>query len=118
MNLQKIDGLFYRGLRICTNFNYTRSKEQLCVDGKIDPLSTRRLNHLLLFMHKQTQKPELLKKTKVHTRLHSAPVFRTYKPNNEKAKTNMLYRGAMAWNELTAIERNMEFKDFKAMLVG
>ena len=118
LNLQKIDRLFYRGLRICTKYNHTVSKEQLCDDGNLDSLNVRRKKHMLLFMHKQTLNDELLKKANVHTRLHNAPVFKTYKPNNEKARLNVLYRGAIAWNELSANERNMEFKEFKAMLLG
>ena len=47
------------------------------------------------------------------TRLHAAPVLATYKPNNEKAKQNMLYRGASAWNVLPSFDRNLNFDDFK-----
>ena len=50
---------------------------------------------------------------KVKTRLHNALVFKTYKPNNEKAKANVFYRGAMLWNTLGANYRNMDLEEFK-----
>ena len=117
-NLQKISKLFYRGLRICDNNNVKIIKEELCENCKISPLEIRRDIHLLLFMHKQLNKDELLKKTTVPTRLHQAPVFDCYKPNNEKAKQNILYRGAQKWNTLPAIDRNKDFKTFKSKLMN
>ena len=66
-NLQKIDKLFYRGLRICLNYNYKAEREQLCLDCNVKSLEVRRRNHLVLFMHKQTTNIELLKpKTRYH----------------------------------------------------
>ena len=64
-------------------------------------------------MHKQSHKKDLLKKAKLRTRLHNAPVFMTYKPNNEKARQNVLYRGANAWNSLSSADRNCNFNEFK-----
>ena len=71
----------------------------------------------MLFMHKQSHIEELLKKSCIRTRLHKAPVFKLYKPNNEKVKQNVLYRGAMKWNSLPAKDRNNYFKDFKKGLL-
>ena len=48
-----------------------------------------------MFMHKQSLNTDLLKQIEVRTRLHDAPVFKTYKPNNEKACQNVMYRGAI-----------------------
>ena len=115
LNLNKIDRLFYRGLRICLDFNYTLSKDELCRECKISPLGARRDIHLLLFMHRPQDCDELLKKSNVNTRLHQAPVFWYYKPNNERARLNAFYRGALSWNSLTAAERNLDFKEFKTL---
>ena len=52
-NLSKLDNLFYRGLRICTNDNTSISRKVLCNNRAIAPLTHRRDTHLLLFMHKQ-----------------------------------------------------------------
>ena len=113
-NLNNIDKLFYRGLRICMYTNNQIAKEILCKDCKIAPLVDRRLTHLLLFMHKQTNNDSLIKQRTANTRLQTGPVFKTYKPNNEKAKANVFYRGAVEWNALGATYRNMDFKHFKA----
>ena len=115
-NLSKIVNLFYRGLRICVNSNEKVTKEILCNDCRIAPLDIRREMHLLLFMHKKTEIEYLLKKKHVNTRLHQAPVFKICKPNSEKVKQNVLYRGAILWNGLPASDRNMSFKDFKNSL--
>ena len=112
-NVNKIDNLFYRGLRICLNFNFTLSKEELCDECHIAPLSDRRDLHLLLFMHRLKNCDNLLKKRNIATRLHQAPVFWCYKPNNEKARLNVFYRGAISWNGLLANERNLDFNEFK-----
>ena len=64
-NLDKLDKLFYRGLRICDALNTTVSKDHLCVDCNIVPLEQRREVHVLLVMHKQSHKTELLKRTKL-----------------------------------------------------
>ena len=69
-------------------------------------------------MHKQTTKIDLLKRTNKCTRLHNAPVFDTSKPKNEKVKSNILYRGAIAWNKLPASDRNMEFKESKRCILN
>ena len=113
-NLDKLDKLFYRGLRICDGSNNMLCREVLQNDCHLDTLNARKNMQLLLFMHKQTNKTEFLKKTNINTRLHRAPIFNTYKPNNEKALQNIMYRGACLWNSLPAIDRNLDFKAFKS----
>ena len=114
-NINSIDRLFYRGLRICLNFNFTLSKDEVCSECDISTLGARRDLHLLLFMHHFKDCENLLKKANIRTRLHQAPVFWYYKPNNERVRLYAFYRGAIAWNLLPANERNMEFKDFKSL---
>ena len=67
-------------------------------------------------MHKQLLNKELLNTRTYNTRLHQAPVFKLYKPNNEKAKQNMLYRGASKWNALLAETRNKDSNSFSTWL--
>ena len=112
-NLLKIDNLFYRGLRICNNNQAYFTKQDLISNCKIAPLKDRRLSHLLVFMCKEKENISLLKIPKFQTRLHLAPVFKTYKPNNEKARANVIYRGAIEWNNIPAIERNLNCDEFK-----
>ena len=118
LNLNKIDRLFYRGLRICMGNNGIYDREDLCNECKLSNLSKRRDLHILLFMHKQSSKVDLLKPCHIVTRLHSAPVFWQYKPSSEKARMNILYRGASLWNSLPANVRNLNFKEFKTLQRG
>ena len=37
-NLSKIDRLFYRGLRICLDYNNTKTDKVLCSDCRVAPL--------------------------------------------------------------------------------
>ena len=115
-NLNKIDKLFYRGLRICMGQDLVLNKEELCTECSISTLAKRRDIHLLLYMHKQSTNKDLLKPCSINTRLHNAPVFWQYKPINEKARLNVLYRGDLLWNGLPAKKRNMNFNDFKKWL--
>ena len=111
-NLDEINKLFYRGLRICTGTEIAH-KKNLQRECRISSLTKRRDLHLLLFMHKQNKNGNLLKNSDIATRLHSAPVFWQYKPDIEKVRQNPLYRGANLWNGLPANIRNMNFNDFK-----
>ena len=64
-------------------------------------------------MHKLSDNNKLIKPKRVNTRLHDGPVFNTSKPNNEKSKYSVLYRGAIKWNEIDAKTRNYDFEQFK-----
>ena len=78
------------------------NKEDLCSECNITTLTKRRDVHLLLYMQKQSTRIELLKPCHINTILHSAPVFLQYKPINEKARLNVLYRVALLWDSLPA----------------
>ena len=113
--MDDIEKLYFRGLRICLNANNYVSKPDICALCKISILEKIHDCHLMLFMHKQSHKECLLKKKIRETRMHSAPVFSTYKPNNEKARNNIMYKGAIEWNNLPADVRNLNFNDFKSL---
>ena len=114
-NLDDIEKSFFRGLRICANANNYVSRSGLCAMCKISTLEKRLNCHLMLFMHKQTQKECLLKKKIRETRMHSAPVFNTYKPNNERARNSIMYRGAIEWTLLPADICKLSFAEFKSL---
>ena len=92
-------------------------KDTLLNDCHVSALEIRMKIHILLFMHKQSKNEDLLKQANIATRLHQAPVFKIYKPNNEKARQNILYRGALEWNVLPSKDRNSDFKVFKSQLI-
>ena len=115
LNLDNVEKLFYRDLHICVITNNYMSKEDLRYACNIASLKSRHDCHQLLFMHKQKANVDLMKPKTVNTRLHDAPVFNTYKPNNEKAKCNVLYKGATKWDGLPSNARNLDFTDFKTL---
>ena len=77
-------------------------------------LKDRRMVHLNLSMFKQTKNVNIVNKRDVRTRAHDAPLFKMIKPNNEKYKRNVYYKGAISWNSLPVMERHQpEFTKFK-----
>ena len=116
-NLAKIDRLYRQGLKICVRnrlprvkkFNELQSICQLCT------LPIRRKVHLRNFMYKQQGNIDLVNRRKIRTRLHDAIVFKLYKPNSEKSRQNIIYRGALEWNSLNKEQRLLaNFKSFKS----
>ena len=47
----------------------------------------------------------------IQTRAHDALLFITERPQSEKFKNNVLYKGAVFWNELTVHERTFHSYD-------
>ena len=66
-NIETINKLFYRGLRICCVPQGGMTKLELCRKCQISPLETRRSVHILIFMYKQLCHNELLNKSKYNT---------------------------------------------------
>ena len=64
----------------------TKIDLHVCHECNISPLGIRRDVHLLLFMHRQLYNKESLTNSNYNTRLNTAPVYKLYKPKNEKAK--------------------------------
>ena len=114
-NLRKLDRFFYRGLRICIGNHIALDEQDLCTECNIASLENRRKSHLLIFMHKQKEIDSMLSKPARMTRLHTAPVFWCYKPNNEKVRKNVIYRGAINWNAQSANVRNLDIREFKLL---
>ena len=85
------------------------------MECSIASLKNRRHAHLLLLMYKLKEKERMLKKLLDRLVCIWLLFFWHYKPNNEKARKNVIYRGAIEWNSLLADTRNMELKDFKNM---
>ena len=103
-----------RILRICAQRNqYTPTilLHQLC---NINKLKDRRHLHLSLYMYKQQDNLDIVNTRDVRTRAHDALLFITVKPNNEKYKRNVYYKGALTWNNLPVNERNIDnYEKFK-----
>ena len=77
----------------------------------ISTLTKRRDMHLKLFMFKQKLNGEIVNTRQINTRAHDAILFLTIRPNSEKYKVNVYYRGALLWNEMSVKERSIESYD-------
>ena len=105
-----------RILRTCLYEDRRANIDLLHQHCNIARLQERRLLHLNLFMYKQQHNVEIVNNRNVRTRAHDALVFKTVKPNNEKFKRNIYYKGALSWNNLPVHERNVDtFEKFKLM---
>ena len=99
--LGKIQTLQNRGLRTVYYKQYHVPVILLHEVTGIAKLNLRRKMHLLLFMYKQKSNMDIVNSRIINTRLHDALVFTNKKPNNEKYKNSVLYKGSILWNSRT-----------------
>ena len=115
--LSRIQTLQNRCLRICNFEPYHVPVIYLHEIAQIAKLNYRRNMHLLLFMFKQKTNMNIVNIRIVHTRAHDAVLFNTERPQSEKYKNNVLYKGAVLWNQLSVPERNFHsYENFKKHL--
>ena len=115
-NLEKLQSLQNRGLRICINENVYFSTDILHQRCKIPKLENRRTYNLRKYMYRQKENMDLVIQREIRTRRHDAVIYETCKPNLEKYKKGAIYRGVIEWNNLAVDIRNIEtFCEFKSM---
>ena len=113
-NLDKLQALQNRGLRICINEHQSFSRDALHQRCKIPDLENRRIYNLRKYMFRQKENMNLVVQREIRTRRHDAIIYETSRPNLEKYKKGATYRGVIEWNGLDVDTRNIEFfKDFK-----
>ena len=105
-----------RILRTCLYEDRAANTNMLHRNCNISKLQDRRLLHLNLFMYKQKLNVNIVNNRNIRTRAHDALLFTTVKPNNEKYKRNVFYKGALLWNNLPVVERNIPtYEKFKTV---
>ena len=115
-NLDKLQSLQNRGLRICTIRNHQLTSDMLHQHCNIPTLDTRRTFNLRKYMFKQKENEEIVVRREIRTRRHDAIVYETCRPILEKYKKGTIYRGVIEWNGLDVITRNIEtFDQFKSV---
>ena len=113
-NLDKLQSLQNRGLRVCINEHQTITTAVLHQRTKIPDLNTRRTYNLRKYMFKQKENMEIVVERDIRTRRHDALIYETCRPNLEKYKKGAIYRGVLEWNSLDVGVRNIElFDEFK-----
>ena len=106
--LGKLQTLQNRGLRLIYYKQYHVPIILLNEVCGVAKLELRRKMHLLLYMYKQKSNVDILNSRIINTRMHDALVFITNKPNSEKYKNNVLFKGPILWNSRTVEERNIQ----------
>ena len=102
--LEKLNRLHERGMRISLKNGYNLDKKELFKLCKLSNLDTRRHVHLRNYMFNNKNK-YVKENHLVNTRLHDGPVFNIPKPNNDIFKKSVIYSGALDWNCLEADTR-------------
>ena len=117
--IKKLQTIQNRILGICLYTNEYIETNQLYTLCKTSKIEIRRVVHLNLLMYKQRDNVHIVNKRNINTRAHDALLFTTQKPNNEKYKQNVFYRGALTRNNLPVRERNIpDFEKFKSVQKG
>ena len=109
--LSKLQTLQNRCLRTCLYKNYHISVLNLHEQCTVTKLDYRRETHLKLYMFKQQNNMEIVNNRLIRTRAHDATLYLTNRPNSEKYKINVYYKGAILWNSMNIQERSFEKYD-------
>ena len=68
-------------------------------------------------MFEQKSNHNIVNNREICTRAHDAVLFTNVKPKSEKYKTNILYKGALAWNSMSvAIRKSQTYIILKGIL--
>ena len=113
-NLDKLQKLQNRGLRICINESHYIPVILLHQRCTFPKLATRRTANIRKYMYKQQNNADTVVNREIRTRRHAAVVYETCIPLLEKYKKGTIYRGIQEWNQLPADDRNASsYENFK-----
>ena len=114
--IKKLQTLQNRALRICLSSKIYVPTNTIHQSVQLPKLNVQRESHLANFMYKYKNNVLYLNTRNVRTRMHDAPVFNISEPNCEKFKNNIFYCGAVKWNSLPVVDRNIDsYLEFKAV---
>ena len=107
-DLDKLQRLQNRCLKICANRNMRFSTDQAHKMALVPFLVDRRTSHVLNFMYKRQGRRDLLNTREIRTRAHDAPLFEVSIPRCEAFKRSIGYFGSTAWNSLCPTTRKID----------
>ena len=109
VDLDKLQRLQNRGLRICLQSETRTTVYDLHKHSKLQKLEHRRVAHLRNLIFKKTLKaPELQAVPRRSTRANDGPLLVVAQPKNELFKKSVHYKGGILWNELDGEIRNIK----------
>ena len=106
-DLDKLQRLQNRCLRICLGHNRLYGTKRAHKEASAAFLKDRRRAHILNFMYLRQARTDLLNVREIRTRAHDAPLFTVKVPRCEAFKRSVGYFGALEWNELPPDTRNV-----------
>ena len=107
-DLNKLQRLQNRCLRICLGYDRRFSTERVHKISSTPFLHDRRNAHILNFMFCRKDNRALLNTREIRTRAHDAPLFNIAIPRCEAFKRSIGYFGASIWNGLEPQVRNTD----------
>ena len=102
-NRKRLQTLQNRALKCALNLEPTTSTSETHKLAKLDKLNLRRSEHLLIHMFKLAQNVNMLKKrdhNRVSTRSSLKKIMTVKRPNTEKFRKSVTYKGKQLWNNL------------------
>ena len=107
-DLDKLQRLQSRCLRLCLGQDRFYNTDRAHRDTRVTLLKDRRKSHVLNFMYvRKVRRPDLLNNREIRTRAHDAPLFTTAIPRCEAFKRSVKYMGSELWNNLPPGTRNI-----------
>ena len=106
-DLDKLQRLQNRCLRICLGYDRKFSTDRVHKQASVPFLADRRKSHVLNFMYVRKKKTHLLNNREIRTRAHDAPLFNVSIPRCEAYKRSVSYAGGTEWNNLDPVSRNV-----------
>ena len=100
---KKLQILQNKGLRCALKKDKYENVSALHTEGKISRLKHRRAQHTLSYMYDMSRNDKNLKQRVeggVRTRSHNKRLLKIRKPNTEKFKNSLAYKGPKMWNAL------------------
>ena len=109
VDLDKLQRLQNRGLRICLQSETRTTVYDLHKHSKLQKLEHRRVAHLRNLIFKKTLKASKLQAVpRRSTRANDGPLLVVAQPKNELFKKSVHYKGGILWNELDGEIRNIK----------
>ena len=107
--LVKLQRLQNRSLRCIAGPDYMNfSTDDLHKRFNLCKLATRRKQHLANFMFKRSHEPRYIDNRNLITREHRKKLMVVVKPNSEKVKNSLQYKGSKLWNSLSIAHQTCE----------
>ena len=107
-DLQKLQKLQNRCLRICLGFDARFNTDRAHKLASTPFLSDRRKAHVCNFMYVRKSRTNLLNNMEIRTRAHDAPLLHIKVPRCKAFKRSVGYFGSDMWNNLGADMRNID----------